>query len=98
MAAAFLLELNHGACANLLATGNRVPFVTGYLATGGAILVVSLLVAPTGGIVGLVLANGLCQLVYNNWKWPVAVARLFDERYLFLLRSGFAGRAQVSLP
>ncbi|EIS42158.1 putative O-unit flippase domain protein [Yersinia pestis PY-59] len=25
------------------------------------------------GVVGLILAQGIVQLMYNNWKWPLMV-------------------------
>jgi len=98
MAVAFVLELNHGACANLLATGNRIPFVRAYLATGVAIVVASWWIAPLAGVAGLVTVNVVLQLAYNNWRWPLAVARLFDVRYARVLADGLAGPRVEALP
>lgn len=28
-------------------------------------------------ILGLVLVQGFCQVVYNNWKWPLVVLKEF---------------------
>lgn len=67
-----LLELNHSNCANLITTGNRVPFVWSALLSGAAVVGISSLVAWSGGgVVGIILVQGLVQLAYNNWRWPL---------------------------
>jgi len=37
---------------------------------------------------GLVVVQGLCQLVYNNWKWPHVVCRDFQISFPRFLRVG----------
>lgn len=91
----FLLELNHGNCANLIAAGNEVPFARAGLVTGICILVLGWLAAPHFGITGLIAVVGVCQLAYNNWKWPLEAARGLQVSYLKLLRDGFASAFQL---
>jgi O-antigen/teichoic acid export membrane protein len=88
MALAFLLELNHGICANLLSTKNTVPFTRAYIMTGFVILTLSAVSIHWMGLLGIILINLLCQLAYNNWRWPKAVANDFRVSYITLLRDG----------
>jgi O-antigen/teichoic acid export membrane protein len=67
------LELNHGIFAYFITTFNRVPFVRSAIISGVGILLLSLASASWTkmGVLGLVVSQGLVQLSYNNWKWPV---------------------------
>ena len=67
-----ILENYHSSCAVMITVGNRVPFVPAALIAGSAIVIFSFLSLrfTNLGILGLVLVQGICQLVYN-WKWPV---------------------------
>jgi O-antigen/teichoic acid export membrane protein len=71
------LEMNHSVAAMYLTTLNQVPFA-------GAAVISGVLIACLGtvlcgvvgwGLWGLVVAPGLVQLCYNNWKWPVEALR-----------------------
>lgn len=67
-----LLEVNSVNCAYLLSTGNRVPFVTSALISGIAVAGLTLVAIWLGfGLAGAVAAQGIVQLAYNNWKWPL---------------------------
>lgn len=67
-----LLELNHSNCANVITTGNRVPFVWPALLSGAAVVGLSSLVASWGwSVIGIILVQGAVQLAYNNWRWPL---------------------------
>jgi O-antigen/teichoic acid export membrane protein len=69
-----LLEANHSACALVITTGNEVPFVVPALVSGLAVVVLGTFAAAAGyGVAGVILAQGLVQLAYNNWKWPLQV-------------------------
>lgn len=85
----FLLELNHGICANLITTTNQVPFVRAALITGVMITVSAWIIAPYLGILGVVIMMGFWQLLYNNWKWPYAVSKLFGLKYIVIIQMGF---------
>lgn len=72
LAAIVLLETNHSNCAFLIMTGNNVPFVPAALLSGLATLGLAVAAARSGaGIVGVMLAQCVVQLAYNNWKWPL---------------------------
>lgn len=75
LAAVYLLELNHTICATILTTENKVPFVKPALVSGVLIVLISYLLMKltTTGVLGLIIAQGLIQLLYNNWKWPYCV-------------------------
>lgn len=67
-----LLELNSINAGYLLSTGNRVPFVISALVSGTGVIILSLGAVWLGwGVLGALAAQGLVQLVYNNWKWPL---------------------------
>jgi O-antigen/teichoic acid export membrane protein len=67
-----LLEVNSINCAYLLSTGNRVPFVMSALISGASVVILSLAAVWLGlGVLGALAAQGLVQLAYNNWKWPL---------------------------
>jgi hypothetical protein len=56
---------------------NTVPFVKASIISGIAIVVVSILSIKLThlGIIALILSQGIVQLAYNNWYWPVYVIR-----------------------
>jgi hypothetical protein len=67
-----LLELNSVNCAYLLSTNNKVPFTSSALISGIAVTLLSLAAVWLGyGVMGALVAQGLVQLAYNNWKWPL---------------------------
>lgn len=65
-----LLELNHSVFALFITTNNEVPFVPAALISGTFILLLGFLAVDIYGIWGLLIAQGIIQLLYNNWKWP----------------------------
>lgn len=74
MGLVLLLEANHASSALVITTGNNVPFVGAALFSGLAVAVLSIGGAWLGlGVGGLILSQGLVQLSYNNWKWPLAL-------------------------
>jgi hypothetical protein len=88
LAVVFLLEINHGICANFIATGNHVPFVSAALVTGVCIVLGSWILAKPFGIAGLVASTTCCQLAYNNWKWPHETAQILCQGYMKILADG----------
>jgi O-antigen/teichoic acid export membrane protein len=68
-----LLEMHHSLYAELVYSENANPFVRPALISGGAIVVLSVLLTPRLGVWGMLLATGLVQLCFNNW-WPVVRA------------------------
>lgn len=88
-----LLEQNHSAFASIIVAGNSVPFVKAGLISGGFIILTSFISLKWLGlgILGLVLSQGLCQLAYNNWRWPEYVLREQGTGFLRFLRMGASG-------
>jgi O-antigen/teichoic acid export membrane protein len=79
MAVVALLEMNHSLCATAIVTGNRVPFVYASLLSGFTIISGTIAVGfAGGGVLEFVLVQGIIQLLYNNWKWPLM---LFGELF-----------------
>lgn len=66
------LEGNHTIFSTTIVTANKVPFVSAGLLSGAliAILMYLSLRFTNLGLLGVVLAQGLVQLAYNNWRWP----------------------------
>lgn len=71
------LENNHVLAAGFLAADNRIPFFIPSLLSGLATIVLMwIFLSQTNlGIWGLILAPGIAQLAYQNWKWPTMVIR-----------------------
>lgn len=69
------LESNHSMSAGLLLTKNEVPFFKAALLSGilFILLLIFLLNATKFGLLSLVLAPGIVQACYQNWKWPFEV-------------------------
>ena len=72
-----LLEHNHAQSAGFIMADNRIPFFIPSLASGAATVVLLwLFLSPLQmGVWGLILAPGLAQLAYQNWKWPSVVIK-----------------------
>lgn len=72
-----LLEQNHGIAAGFIQADNRVPFFIPSLLSG--LFTISLLGIMLGifnmDVVALILAPGIVQLAYQNWKWPTVVIK-----------------------
>lgn len=68
----FLLELSHSTCATIITTKNEIPFMKSavFSALGVILLAFVFTFYFNWGILGLILAQGIVQLSYNNWKWP----------------------------
>lgn len=72
-----LLEHNHSVSAGFIMADNKIPFFIPSLVSGAAtILLLWLFLGPLQwGVWGLILAPGIAQLAYQNWKWPSVVIR-----------------------
>jgi O-antigen/teichoic acid export membrane protein len=71
----YLLEANHGQAGGILLTKNEVPFFKAALIAGGStlILLFIFLEYTNWDIWALILAQGIAQGCYQNWKWPYEV-------------------------
>ena len=70
-----LLEQNHATSAGFIMADNKIPFFIPSLLSGAAtIILLWIFLSPLQmGIWGLILAPGIAQLAYQNWKWPSVV-------------------------
>jgi O-antigen/teichoic acid export membrane protein len=85
------LEGNHSNFATFIVTKNSIPFVKPSLIAGAAIGIGSYLSLQftSFGLLGLVLVQGLSQIVYANWKWPHVVCREFNISFPTFVSKGF---------
>ena len=72
-----LLEHNHAQSAGFIMADNRIPFFIPSLLSGAAtVILLWIFLSPLHmGIWGLILAPGVAQLAYQNWKWPSVVIK-----------------------
>ena len=59
----------------VLSTKNEIPFFKASLFAGGLMLILLFIFLryTTLGIWSLILAPGIAQNIYQNWKWPYEV-------------------------
>lgn len=70
------LEGIHTVAAAIIQASNRVPFVWPAVLSGVGVILLGTAAAWAGfGILGIIVAQGLVQAAYNNWKWPLMVLR-----------------------
>lgn len=71
------LEHNHAVSAGFIMADNKIPFFIPSLLSGAAtVLLLWIFLSPLNlGIWGLILAPGVAQLAYQNWKWPSVVIK-----------------------
>jgi O-antigen/teichoic acid export membrane protein len=71
------LEHNHAVSAGFIMADNKIPFFIPSLVSGAAtVLLLWIFLGPMQlGIWGLILAPGIAQLAYQNWKWPSVVIK-----------------------
>jgi O-antigen/teichoic acid export membrane protein len=73
----YFLESNHSIAGNILLSKNEVPFFKASLLSGGSTILLLLLLfnLKNSGLWVMIAAPGLVQGVYQNWKWPLEVAK-----------------------
>ncbi len=71
------LEQNHAITAGFIMADNKIPFFIPSLLSGAAtVILLWIFLSPLHmGVWGLILAPGLAQLAYQNWKWPSMVIK-----------------------
>lgn len=81
------LENNHANFAILISSNNNVPFAPASIMTGIAVCIGTFIVMRYTmlGIMGLIIVQGICQLAYQNWKWPKVALDEFNISYFRLL-------------
>ena len=78
-----LLEHNHAISAGFIMADNKIPFFIPSLVSGVAtvILLWTFLSPLQLGLWGMILAPGIAQLAYQNWKWPsVVIKELYSAK------------------
>jgi len=76
-----LLEQNHIIAAGFIQSDNKIPFFVPSIISGLATVAVVWVFLDyfSFGLYALVLAPGLVQLVYQNWKWPSVIINDFRQ-------------------
>ena len=64
------LELNHSLAVSYLTTRNEIIFARAAVLSGIATVCIGYILGSIYGIIGLIIAQGGVQLLYNNWRWP----------------------------
>lgn len=69
------LDSNQSISSSLLLSGNEVPFMKSALFTGvlTVIILMIMLNFTSAGVWSMILAPGVSQLIYQDWKWPKTV-------------------------
>lgn len=72
-----ILEANHSLCSLTIMVGNKVVPIAASIIPGIFIVLLNFLFFEFThlGIWGVILAPALCQIAYNNWKWPTVVLK-----------------------
>lgn len=66
----YLLDLHNSLYAGLVLTENKNPFVLCVLLSGIGVVLLSVILTPHLGVLGMILAFLIAQSSYNHW-WPV---------------------------
>lgn len=84
------LEYNHSIFGGLIATENKFPFVKAYVISSIGVLVLTFffLQFTSFGILGVVLAEGIVELSYNNWHWPIVGCKRFGLNFKMIIAIG----------
>lgn len=76
LAVILLLEGFHSNAAFFITTANNVPFLRSAILSGIAVAAGATLLGWVGaGMAAIVLWQGVVQLAYNNWRWPLMAWR-----------------------
>ncbi len=90
LAVVLLLEVHHSISATYLTTCNYVPFLLASIISGIAVVSVSYFLVRWGGmgVAGLIVGQGLVQIIFNNWYWPIIAMRHLNVSFLNVLFVG----------
>jgi O-antigen/teichoic acid export membrane protein len=71
------LESNHATAGNILLTKNEVPFFKASLLSGGFTVILLFFFFNFTHLTlwAMILAPGIAQGIYQNWKWPLEVKK-----------------------
>lgn len=84
-----LLVQHSTSCQNILCM-NEIPYMRAYIfaAVFGCFLVVFFCSVLNIGAWGIILAQFISQVIYNNWKWPSYLAGKLGSSYFSLVSKG----------
>ena len=90
MAGYLLLELNHELFAKVIMVYNEIPFALPSIISGLFVVAISLLFAlfTNLGVLGLMLAQAMVQLAYQNWKWPLLSMEYMNTTFADFVKRG----------
>ncbi|CDG15881.1 O-unit flippase-like protein [Xenorhabdus doucetiae] len=93
-----LLEANHGISGSYLTTLNKIPFLTANLISGFFVISLSIILVKyyNLGIYGLIMGQGIVQLAFNNWYWPLLARKHLKLTRCNLLYRGFLLMRNIS--
>ncbi|MGC3979181.1 MAG: O-unit flippase-like protein [Paludibacteraceae bacterium] len=77
-----MLEKIHSIAGGFLLSKNEVPFFKAALISGGATVIMLFLLVKgfSLGLWGMILAPGIVQGAYQNWKWPTVLMKEFRTK------------------
>lgn len=72
-----LLDYNHSNFNYIFMAENSYPFMKADIFTGISVVIINFITLyfTDWGLLGVVAGRLLCQLTYNDWKWPLAASR-----------------------
>ena len=83
------LETNHSIAASILLSKNEVPFFKTSLLFGSITILLLLFFFQFNimGLMVMVVAPGIAQGIYQNWKWPLEVAKELEIKKIDLSKA-----------
>lgn len=75
-AVVYFLELRHSLAAFFINCTNKAPFVVSSLLTAVIQCCLMFFLAQPLGVLSLIVSQGLAQISYNNWRWPLMLSSI----------------------
>lgn len=96
----FFLETQHSNFALLISTNNDIPFVKAsiFSALGVVILLVIFVYILHYAIWGLIFAQGVAQLAYQNWYWVYYACKKYSITYIDTLKLSYRYFGELLTP
>ncbi len=78
----YFLEFNHSVSAGFIMADNKIPFFIPSLLSGAATIALMFIFMSVldMGVWGMILAPGIAQLAYQNWRWPSIVIKELKDK------------------
>lgn len=98
LAVIYTITVNAHTAMNVIVTGNQVPHLRAVLLTGAATTIGVIVVAlMKGDLFAFVAVQGVTQLAFNFWRWPLYAFRETGLTVRTLYSSAIAGARRVVL-